>query len=611
MRYRKSLARALRRGLCLALAVLMATSPSAAVLAQTNAAQQAVRQRVEGLGQPAPPSEQPTPPSPAPAGQSAPAPEGGIDMSYVSPGAVAVVVIRPAQLLSSPLTAMMPREVATAAGLKFLGFDPADVDEVVAFTEMPGPAGFSYGVTIKFNKPFKASAIPPERRAHAQLSELNGKKYLQSQNPMLFSFYGPNSQTLVLAPDETLRQMVQAQGQSLSGPLYDRVRQNPAGSDLYLAVDIAAVRPMAGMYLGMMKAQVPPDVQPFFDLPNLLAAAELTVNLTADGPTSLVAHANDDAAAEQVMTLLNDASEKYKSNLKAQLAEQASSEDPVERAWAAYAERVSNNWMSPVMPVRDGSKLTIFHSDGLDESQKRMVVAGLGIAAGMLLPALTSARQAAQRNVATNNLKQIMVAFMNHHDVKGALPAHANYSEDGKPLLSWRVHILPFIEQNELYQQFHLDEPWDSEHNKALIAQMPDVFKTPGLSLEPGKTNILAVVGEGAVMDGTAKGISFQHITDGTSKTIVVVEADPAQAVEWTKPDDLEFNPDDPKAGLGNVRPGGWNAAFCDASIQFVAEAVDPELLKTFFTRAGQEVNDRQLLSAPAAAVPDGVLLPQ
>jgi hypothetical protein len=182
MRYRKSLARFCHRGLCLALAVLMAASPSASIFAQTNAAQQSVRQRLEGLGgpgQPAP-SEEPTPTSPAPAGPTSTAPDGGIDMSYVSPGAVAVVVIRPAQLLSSPLTEMMPREVATAAGLKFLGFDPADVDEVVAFSEMPGPGGLSYGVTIKFNKPFKASAIPPERRAHAQLSELNGKKYLQS-----------------------------------------------------------------------------------------------------------------------------------------------------------------------------------------------------------------------------------------------------------------------------------------------------------------------------------------------------------------------------------------------------------------------------------------------
>jgi hypothetical protein len=609
MKYRKSLARGCRRGLCLVLAVLMATSPSAAVFAQTNAAQQAVRQRVEGLGQPAPPSEQPTPPSRAPAGPTSPAPEGGIDMSYVSPGAVAVVVIRPAQLLSSPLTEMMPREVATAAGLKFLGFDPADVDEVVAFTEMPGPAGLSYGVTIKFNKPFKASAIPPERRAHAQLSELNGKKYLQSQNPMLFSFYGPNSQTLVLAPDETLRQMVQAQGQSLSGPLYDRVRQNSAGSDLYVGVDIAAVRPMAGMYLGMMKAQAPPDVHPFFDLPNLLAAAELTVNLTADGPTSLVAHADDEAAAEQVMTLFNQAWEKYKSNLKAQLAEQAASEDPVEQAWAAYAERISNNWMSPVMPVREGASLTIFHSDGLDESQKRMVVAGLGIAAGMLLPALTSARQAAQRNVATNHLKQIVLGLLNHESAKGALPAHAVYSADGKPLLSWRVQILPFLGHQELYQQFHLDEPWDSEHNKTLIAQMPDVYTTPGVQLEPGKTNLLAVVGKECFMDGTETGISIRDITDGTSLTVSVVEADPAQAVEWTKPDDLEFNPDDPKTGLGNVRPGGWNAAFCDGSVQFFAEGIDPTLLKSMFTRNGGEAVNRQMMAAPQA--PNAVVVPQ
>jgi prepilin-type processing-associated H-X9-DG protein len=309
------------------------------------------------------------------------------------------------------------------------------------------------------------------------------------------------------------------------------------------------------------------------------------------------------------MTLLNEASEKYKSNLKAQLAEQASSEDPVERAWAAYAERVSNSWMSPVMPVREGASLTIFHSDGLDESQKRMVVAGLGIAAGMLLPALTSARQAAQRNVATNNLRQIVLGLLNHESAKGAMPAHAIYGADGKPLLSWRVQILPFLGQQELYQQFHLDEPWDSEHNKTLIAQMPDVYTTPGVQIEPGKTNLLAVVGKECFMDGTETGISIRDITDGTSLTVSVVEADPAQAVEWTKPDDLEFNPDDPKAGLGNVRPGGWNVAFCDGSVQFFAEGIDPTLLKSMFTRNGGEAVNRQMIAAPQQA--PAVIAPQ
>lgn len=591
---------ALRRLVSLALAIVMVVSPSAAVFAQTNAAQQAVRRSVEGLGQ----SEQPdSSPEQAeapgaterPAGRTTPAAapvEGAIDTAFISPGAAAVVVLRPAQLMSSPLTEMLPREVATAAGLKFLGFDPADVDEVVAFGEMTAQGMPSYGLTLKFNKPFKGSSISQQLRAHAQLGELNGKKYLQSRHPMMPSFYGPNNKTLVVAPDEAMRQLVEAQGQSISGPLLDRIRQVPAGNDLYVAIDVAALRPLAGMYLGMAAGQAPPDFRPFFDLPNLISALELSVNLSGPGPTSFVAHANDEAAAEQVLTLMNDASQKYQANLKAQLAEQAASEDPIEQAFAQYADRVSGKWITPFMPTREGATLTFFRSEGLDDSQKKMLVAGIGIAVAMGLPATMSARQAAQRVQATNNLKQMVLGLHNYHDTRKTFPPHANYSADGKPLLSWRVHILPFVEGQAIYEQFHLDEPWDSEHNKTLIAQMPEVYKNPNLPLEPGKTNYLAVVGNECIFDGTEKGMGMRDITDGTSKTIALVEADPAQAVEWTKPDDLEFNSDDPKAGLGNTGPGGWNAALCDGSVRFISDSVDPQVLRALFTRSGAEVVD-------------------
>jgi hypothetical protein len=94
-----------------------------------------------------------------------------------------------------------------------------------------------FGVTVNFNQPFKGSSIPADVRAHAQLGELNGKKYLQSAHPMMPSFYGPNARTLVMAPDAALRSMVEASGQTASSPLLDRVRSVPSGSDLYVAVE--------------------------------------------------------------------------------------------------------------------------------------------------------------------------------------------------------------------------------------------------------------------------------------------------------------------------------------------------------------------------------------
>jgi RNA polymerase sigma factor (sigma-70 family) len=82
----------------------------------------------------------------------------------------------------------------------------------------------------------------------------------------------------------------------------------------------------------------------------------------------------------------------------------------------------------------------------------------------------------AQRIKSMNNLRQIMLAIHNYHDANNRLPADVR-DKDGKPLLSWRVLILPYLEQDNLYQQFHLDEPWDSEHNLKLLRQMPAVYR--------------------------------------------------------------------------------------------------------------------------------------
>ena len=103
------------------------------------------------------------------------------------------------------------------------------------------------------------------------------------------------------------------------------------------------------------------------------------------------------------------------------------------------------------------------------------------------------------------------------------------------------MQILPFLDERKLYQEFHLNEPWDSEHNRKLIARMPDVFKNPKLD-KPGMTNYLAVVGKECVFNGSPKGLGFKHVTDGTSNTIALVEANADLATEWTKPQDWNFD---------------------------------------------------------------------
>jgi hypothetical protein len=181
----------------------------------------------------------------------------------------------------------------------------------------------------------------------------------------------------------------------------------------------------------------------------------------------------------------------------------------------------------------------------------------------------------------SNNLKQIALAMHNYHDVNGAFPAAASRGKDGKPLLSWRVHVLPFIEQDALYRQFKLDEPWDSDHNKKLISQMPKTYLSPAnpeLAME-GKTVYAVPVGERAPFGGKT-GTFLGKIVDGTSNTIMVVELSPDKGVVWSKPEDWQFQTKDPGAGLIDGKRKRILTAFCDGSVRALPMEIDLDDLR-------------------------------
>jgi hypothetical protein len=216
------------------------------------------------------------------------------------------------------------------------------------------------------------------------------------------------------------------------------------------------------------------------------------------------------------------------------------------------------------------------------------------VIAGTLKPVVDKARAAAFRMQSMNNLKQIMLAAHNYHDAQGRFPASANFGARGRPLLSWRVHLLPFLEQDKLYKEFHLDEPWNSEHNIQLVKRMPKVFassKDPKLA-EQGKTTYLAVVDKSTVFTGGRDGVKISEISDGTSNTIFCVDADDEQAVIWTKPDDLKLDQVDPKKGFGARFGEGFLAAMADGSVRLLSRTITKETLRALLTRNGGEVVD-------------------
>jgi hypothetical protein len=199
-----------------------------------------------------------------------------------------------------------------------------------------------------------------------------------------------------------------------------------------------------------------------------------------------------------------------------------------------------------------------------------------------------------------------MQSYAEQHDDR--LPPATLYDAEGKPLHSWRVLLLPYLDQDDLYRQFRLDEPWDSPHNLALLPRMPEVYARPaGLrfeaQIEPSDTYCQVFVGPGTAFEGS-QGLSLRRdFPHGTSNTFLVVEA--GEPVPWTKPADLEYAPDRPVPPLGGVftgqrrfslfgpsRPKGVHVAFIDGSVRFLKLPLSEATLRSLITRNGSDKPD-------------------
>ena len=208
-----------------------------------------------------------------------------------------------------------------------------------------------------------------------------------------------------------------------------------------------------------------------------------------------------------------------------------------------------------------------------------------------LVPLTNSVPAAHHRTADLNKLRQLSLGILNYESKYNRFPSAG--AANGANGLSWRVHLLPFLEHKDLYQRFHLDEPWDSEHNLSLIDEMPIEYssRSKKARLENGKTVFLCPVGNGAVFSKDGSPVRPADISDDREKTILIIQADPSEATVWTKPSDYNFDPADPLKGLGNAMPGEYFlASTCDgATYTFYTREIDAAAL---MTRAGNEPLD-------------------
>ena len=514
---------------------------------------------------------------------------GPIDMSYLPAGTEYLMYVRPGDLLQSgftkPLTDMPQFQQAMTEMSAQTGFVPGDIDSVtmgmgnliatmipVIGQAMSGgqPDGAALSrqlmggenamIVVRTSRDIDIASLMMQ--GNATESTHDGKTYYLLQNPdpnaPVMALHAVDSKTFLMASESGLKAVI------TNGP-------GEATNDQFAFVSRSNhfVQAFSSPLLAGMSAGIPdpaPNVPP--QVAQLVAAIKGRISGGA-----IVMDAGSDLALNIKLNLTEESAAGEANQALTGLVMMGKQMAPLALGQAP----------PPLQPSL-GQALNSLASSSADSS----VAVSITIPGTLvqvlkdnpeLLGPMAGGPQVGGPLRQKNNLKQIGLAMHNFHDTFNHFPVADGNGETGdarKSGLSWRVHILPYLEHAELYNQFHLDEAWDSPHNMALVDQMPDVFKVDGVD-QPGQTTMHVFSSPNTPFD-PAKPIRFQEIIDGTSYTILAVVAGPETAAPWTKPGGLTFDATNPADALGTVGPM-LHFVLCDGGARSIPAPVDPQVL--------------------------------
>jgi prepilin-type processing-associated H-X9-DG protein len=213
-------------------------------------------------------------------------------------------------------------------------------------------------------------------------------------------------------------------------------------------------------------------------------------------------------------------------------------------------------------------------------------------------------KAASQRSECRNHLRQLALAMHRYHDTYGAFPPAHIADENGEPMHSWRVLLLPYLDHRDLYNQYHFDEPWDGPHNRTLAEQMQSEFHcSADTQTGTNETSYFVVVGPKTIFPGTAP-VPINDVLDGTTYTILLVES-LNSGTNWLQPRDLSYDEArrginrETSPGISSNHEGGAMVAFADGSEELLPDNTPLEQLRLLLER-----NDGRPSSAHRPDVP-------
>jgi hypothetical protein len=488
----------------------------------------------------------------------------------------AAIVVKPAEILQAPGMEMVPREVLTVAGQTEFGIDPCKIQNAMlmvdSLAELRNPPGF--GLVITFAEPQGLGGKIIDSLMKDSLEGMTIYRSRDALTPVVLQY---NETTLIVGLESFVKKMLASK--NASGALANLMADASPDSQFSAFMIMDPVRGVIQQNLPP-KNQIPPPFNQFLDLPELVESVVLEASFAGQQKGALKITAISDAAGNQIEGMVEMGIQLGRQVLVGEMTRQIDNLDPsMQMAFQAYFERAGQFMEDQMRPTRN-QKTILFEAK--NQGGQISNVAVIGTLTAMLLPAVQQAREAARRTSSANNLKQIGLAFHNYFEVHRKFPSNIR-DKDGRPLLSWRVAILPYLEESKLYDEFHLDEPWDSEHNIQLLSRMPQVFACPNLELEK-RTVYLGFDGNDTAFGD--KPIGFAQILDGTANTILAVEANEDAAVNWSAPQDIPFDPALDVNAVGNLRPDGFNALLLDGSIMFFPNSIEQQALKNWIQKS-------------------------
>ncbi|MGZ0163439.1 MAG: DUF1559 family PulG-like putative transporter [Planctomycetales bacterium] len=510
------------------------------------------------------------------------------DLTYVPAATQMMVGVRPAAMSEvegfKPLIAMVEQNVSPEkTGIEFNQFE-----QFLLMAIPPGEGGDPFSrqpvISLKTTKrlSFEKFITWMAGGEDRQAKESGGRNYVIGHGGK--AYYSPDDRSLIYGSEDLIRRVIELTKDGATAPSWNEKFQTVANSQMCYVLDMNAARSMIARQTvrGGRNPFSSMDVfSPLWEKTSVTVAGIQFGSESRAVLSTWCKNKEDAVQVQRTMQSLIPLAQNMMAANKAQLSRMPKDMRGQVSSVIAFVDKLLSDIKVDTVSTDAGAQVNV---------SVETEAATIPLMVGLTLPAIQSARTAARRTQSMNNLKQIGLAMHNYHATYKKFPAAVMTAKDGKTKYSWRVALLPFIDQLALYESYKLTEPWDSKDNLKVLAQMPNVYRHP--NEDSGTTNsaYYALIGESTAWGDGNEAIGLRDIVDGSSNTALVFDA--RRAIPWTKPQDIAYSADKDVPKLGGYEPGGFNVLLGDGAVRYFSNQVAEKTLRSVITRNGKEIID-------------------